>query len=163
MREVWLMRHGSAEGTAPGGDAARRLTPSGQQTARAVARSLAHTGLTPDALWCSPYVRAAETADIVADVLGCAAPVVDDGFTPHGHGRACADKIFQARARRLLVVSHLPIVPAVAAELLGADIRLDVGTASVVHLVVLGAEAARGSCVLAGLYRADALASLSPQ
>jgi phosphohistidine phosphatase len=164
MREVWLMRHGSAEGVARGGDAARRLTPDGEQTSRAVARSLARTGLRPDAMWCSSFVRAEQTARLVAEELGFQGDLhVDEGLTPHGHAPACAEDVFAARARRLLIISHLPLVPALTAELLGADVRVDVGTSAVVHLAVLGAQGARGSCILAGLYRAETLASLSPQ
>ena len=65
-----------------------------------------------------------------------------------------------AHVRRLFVVSHLPLLPMVCAELLGSSLRVDVAPSSVVHLSLVGADRAAGSAVLSGFYAGEALAAL---
>jgi phosphohistidine phosphatase len=161
MRELWLMRHGAAEGAAPGGDAMRRLTDDGERTSRRVARALGRMGVAPDEIWHSPFVRATQTARAVAEELGADTLVEQEAFTPHGYGPDAAERLFSSSARRLLLISHLPLLPATVCELLAADVRLDYSTSSVAHLLVMGGQGARGSCALASFFRSDALAALA--
>ena len=163
MRELWLMRHGTAEATSFGGDEGRALTEEGREGVRRAARSLERLGVRPDAVWHSPYLRAVETAQLVKEVLVLrgASPIRSE-LTPHGAARRAGEMLFEATERRLLVVSHLPVLPEICVELLGAPLRLDVVPASVVHLKVLGGQNAGGSSVLCGFFPGDALAALSP-
>lgn len=161
MRDVWLMRHGHAVADAPGGDAARPLNAEGERAVDAVGRALHAMGVRPDAVWHSPFLRARQTAERVGNALSVRNLVEREGITPHGSARVVAEGIFAANVRRLLVVSHLPLLPEVAAELLGASLRLDVLPASVVHLRLLGGSRARGAAVLSGFYASDALVALA--
>ena len=68
---IWLLRHGAAEDEAPD-DAARRLTPRGEQEASAAAGALAALEVEVDACLSSPKVRALDTARAVAAELGVA-------------------------------------------------------------------------------------------
>src|SRR6516225_7961587 len=71
MRDVFLVRHGEAEAAArSGGDAARALTQPGRDTIAGVGRALAAFGVAVDAVWHSGFVRADETAAIIARALG---------------------------------------------------------------------------------------------
>lgn len=160
MRDVWLMRHGHAVADASGGDAARPLTKEGERVVDDVARALSRMGVRPDVVWHSPFVRARQTAERVGAALAVDNLVSRDGITPLGSGSAVADEVFAASARRMLVVSHLPLLPELCAALLDVPARLDVGPAAVVHLRLLGGARARGAAVLSGFYPADALASL---
>jgi phosphohistidine phosphatase len=67
----YLVRHGAAEGKHPDGDAARHLTAAGREAfarhARAVAPSLSVARIAT-----SPFVRARETADLLAAATGAA-------------------------------------------------------------------------------------------
>jgi phosphohistidine phosphatase len=66
---LYLMRHGIAEDSAPsGGDPERRLTQHGTLRTAMVAKGLKRLGLTFDRIVSSPYVRARQTAEIVARV-----------------------------------------------------------------------------------------------
>lgn len=66
---LYVLRHGIAENTAPGGDdRARRLTAIGRRRTRQVAGGLHELGVEFDLLLTSPLVRAAQTAAIVAGV-----------------------------------------------------------------------------------------------
>lgn len=71
MTDLYLLRHAHAGDalTWDGPDAIRPLTDKGRQQADRLGRFLAERGLRPDAIVTSPRVRAAQTAQIVADIL----------------------------------------------------------------------------------------------
>ncbi len=108
-----LVRHGESEGNVaatraertgaetvgvPWRDADTPLSATGEEQARALGAHLATlpAGEAPEALWCSPYVRARRTAELAVEKAGLALrPVVDerlrdrelgilDGLTSHG-------------------------------------------------------------------------------
>lgn len=151
MREVFLVRHGKAVASAPGGDAARPLTDEGRAGINDVARALKSFGVSPAVVWHSPYTRAAETAEILAAVLGgrCSA---DGAFTPSSSAERAVQQIQQSEARCLVVVSHMPLLPDVCTELVGA--RVDFGTGTVAHVGSLGPH----GTVLLGLWTSEKLA-----
>jgi len=68
----YLVRHAKAEAEAPGGDAARRLTPAGREAFGARLREL-EGELRVTRIFTSPFTRARETADLLAAATG--APV----------------------------------------------------------------------------------------
>ena len=70
--QLHLLRHahaGDPEGW-NGPDAARPLSAKGEQQAERLGRFLAEVGFQPDAIITSPKIRAARTAEIVAEALG---------------------------------------------------------------------------------------------
>ena len=72
-RPFYLVRHAKAEGSAPGGDAARRLTDKGRRHFRALLDEL-EGKLRVTRILTSPLARARETAALLAEATG--APVV---------------------------------------------------------------------------------------
>ena len=152
MREVFLVRHGSAAAHADGGDPARPLTAEGKAGIAAVARALQAFGVAPDAVWHSPYLRAQETAAILHGVVG-GKLVVEPSLTPVASAERAQAAVLGAKERRLVVVSHMPLLPTLLELLVGA--RLDFGTGTVAHVAVLGGEA--GNALL-GLWSAEKLA-----
>ncbi len=94
-RDLWLVRHGESVGNvaASQAEAARAdviqvglrdadvpLTATGEQQAAALGQYLAGLDATvaPQAVWSSPYLRAAQTADIAVRVAGSRVPVLID-------------------------------------------------------------------------------------
>lgn len=84
---LFILRHADAE--EPGrrmSDFGRRLTDKGRSQARRVGRFLRGLGERPEIVLTSPFVRAVETARIVAQEGGLAAPVKETflacGMTP---------------------------------------------------------------------------------
>lgn len=76
---LYLLRHGDAEDEAASGrDFDRRLTPEGIKRMRAEAQGMKALGLTFDIVFTSPLLRARETAEIVAEMLGLPAPIIDE-------------------------------------------------------------------------------------
>ena len=71
--QLHLLRHahaGDPEGWT-GPDAARPLSAKGEQQAERLGRFLADAGFKADSIITSPKIRAAQTAEIVAEALGC--------------------------------------------------------------------------------------------
>jgi phosphohistidine phosphatase SixA len=150
-RDVFLVRHGKAADAGAGGDPARALTQEGREGIAAVGRALAAFGIAPEAIWHSPYVRTTETAGILADALGVRHLLPEPALAPASSGPRAALALTQAPARTLLTVSHMPLLPAIAAELVGA--QLDFGPGTVAHIGLVGAHTA----TLLGLWTADQL------
>lgn len=154
MRELLLVRHGKAEPAAAGGDAARALTRDGRVGIEGVGRGLAALGLRPDAIWHSPFVRAVETAELLAAALSVSSSSMsaEPLIVPEGSVERAARALAGAGPRRLLCVSHMPLLPELVGRFTGA--RTDFGTGTVAHLVLAGSHGA----ALIGLWSADLLA-----
>jgi phosphohistidine phosphatase len=74
---IVLVRHAEAEDRALGKpDPERVLVAAGRRAARTTGRALAALRVEPECVVTSPYPRAHETAEIIADELG--APLADD-------------------------------------------------------------------------------------
>lgn len=160
MRALFLMRHGQAEGSAPGGDPERRLTKEGARGVEAAARAMGRMRLVPDVIWHSPYVRAEETAALVAKELKAGRLSAVEELVPHGAATKVADRLIEEAPTRLLVVSHLPLLPELVAELLGVPLRIDLSTASLVHLTLLSGGRSRAAAFLSGFYPGEPLSRL---
>jgi phosphohistidine phosphatase len=66
-RQLWLLRHAEAEPHGSREDSARRLTERGEQQARAAGAAIARMGISFEAIFYSPKVRAAQTAELAAE------------------------------------------------------------------------------------------------
>lgn len=143
--ELFLMRHGEA-GEAPV-DRERRLTKNGESAVALVASALKAAGADVEVIWHSPYVRAAETAAIVGNVLGVPLEARPE-FTPEASPHRGAQHLLEARhvyPRGLLLVAHLPILPGILNVLAGGQVSFS--TAAVSQLAVMG-----GSAMVLGHY-----------
>ena len=123
MRIVFV-RHATAEDGGPSlPDWDRALTPEGRAEAPLVSNALQALELQPDLVLSSPLVRAYQTAEIIAPVLGCTVMVADE-LQP-GHGTL--DNLQQVLARHtagtVMLVGHEPDLSALAARLCNADER----------------------------------------
>jgi phosphohistidine phosphatase SixA len=130
--ELTLLRHGipidPSEWSAS--DATRPLTPEGRIQTRAVIAvllrqgKLATTGMPGalDAIWCSPYLRTQQTAQIAAEVLRMTSPTAVPEL---GSGsdliRSLSRRLTQAQVpARLMCVGHMPDLGNLIARLSGA-------------------------------------------
>lgn len=125
--EIYLMRHGIAADREPGGaadDAKRPLTLEGKLKLRGIAKGLKRLGVGWDWVISSPLKRAVETADVVVEELGAAAPRdLCEALVP---GDGSAHKVIAFLAQhpersRVLLVGHEPSLSELASELLGAE------------------------------------------
>jgi phosphohistidine phosphatase len=140
---LFVIRHGIAEDAAPGGDdPSRVLTPRGRARVRQVAAGLRALGVRWDALVTSPLPRAAETATILAEVVGGPAPqqlaALATGVGPPEMLRALRPF---ARHARVAIVGHEPGLSGLVALLLTgtpAGLHLDLKKAGAVALELDG-------------------------
>ncbi len=112
MRLYWL-RHGTAEDKQlRQNDADRRLTSEGVQEVQLVAKYLRKLDLELDAVFCSPLVRAVETAETAAKVLGLEKKVrICDGLLPEDGWEALRQSLKEHLPfRNILLVGHQPSI-----------------------------------------------------
>ncbi len=117
--EVVFFRHGIADSTTP--DETRALTEEGKRKTRSAAEGLKTMETQFAQILTSPWTRAVQTAEIVADVLALPAPEV----LPELAGDRSVAELFEALRRRqsgnLLLVGHQPLLGEAVATLLGAS------------------------------------------
>ncbi len=125
MKELLIVRHGPAVNTGEQGvrrDADRMLSEEGREKTRAAALGLKTLGVTPQSIATSPLVRARETAEIFAQVLGGTAPVVEQTLlAPGGSCRRLVKWINTQAHTPLMLVGHMPDVEELTGFLLTAE------------------------------------------
>lgn len=135
---IYVVRHATAEEVAAeGGDEARRLTKKGRKAFARLVRRLAEAGMEVDLVATSPLVRARETADILADELGCRRIEVVDSLAPGSDWQALVGWTVQQDAARVAWVGHAPCVGRLVALSIGdgsAGIRMQKGAVAAVRL-----------------------------
>ncbi|CNJ12397.1 phosphohistidine phosphatase SixA [Yersinia mollaretii] len=118
--QVFIMRHGDAALDAAS-DALRPLTLCGQDESRQIASWLNEQSVDIDQILVSPYLRAEQTLEVVRGVMPLPAEQeVMPELTPGGDA-AFISCYLQALAKEdheaVLVISHLPLVGYLVAEL----------------------------------------------
>jgi phosphohistidine phosphatase len=115
------MRHGQAAEPNPGEpDRSRTLTPQGARDIELVGQWLRRIACVPDALVCSPLVRARQTARLVAEALGISKAREDERLA-HGCAFAELRAIVSAcgAVETVLVVGHQPDMGGLTSALIG--------------------------------------------
>ena len=170
---LYLMRHGRAASRADwtAADAERPLTDEGRARTASAAHGLAALEVAPAAAIASPYVRARETAAIVAAELGMPLEL-EAGLEPGADLAALASVLTaHADAAELLMVGHEPDLSTLVGELIagrrGAQIEMKKGAcacvdlpASAVRKASGAAERLAGAGTLRWLFTASQLARL---
>lgn len=126
--KIFVMRHGEAEVMAKS-DKARHLTEYGKKQSFAQGEWLKNhvksTALSFDRVLVSPYQRALETfeqVDIAFDSALNSKREIWDGITPYGSAELVVDylSVLESEgAESVLLISHLPLVGEIVAELYG--------------------------------------------
>ncbi len=125
---ILLLRHGDAEAEADS-DALRNLSSRGKADVWNVARQLASRQDELQTMLVSPYLRARQTAEQVANVVSINSIKESDKLIPEADSRQALALLEQAAGDSLLVVSHNPLVSRLLSLLVagspGADRYLD--------------------------------------
>lgn len=118
---VILIRHGEASDPDASSDGSRYLTERGREVSRAVAKAIFERGIVPGFIYTSPLVRAVQTAEILAHVIGHRGPVmVHDPLVPGStSARALSVLDDHADGDVVALVTHEPTVRALAGHLSG--------------------------------------------
>jgi len=122
---LYLVRHGIAidrtDPKAPA-EAERPLTAKGVQKTRAAALGFVALKIKPDLLVTSPFVRAAQTAEIFAEALGYSPEKirVSEALKPAADPADFAKELSQGKAREVVCFGHAPHLDLLIAHLAGA-------------------------------------------
>jgi len=123
--EIYILRHGvAAERGTPGykKDSDRPLTKEGEDKMHQIAEAILGMELKFDLILSSPYIRAAQTAQIVANELD-EEVTFTDALIPDGNPLDLIAEINDEKPQRLLLVGHEPDLSRLASVLItgGSD------------------------------------------
>ena len=136
--QLFIMRHGQAD---PSGhiDSQRQLMLSGKVEAKLMSQWLNEQAHFFDEIFVSPFIRAQQTAKIVVE--GMCFPhqeKIIDFITPSGSAKQVHDYIdgvcTEGKAKKILLVSHMPLVSYLVAELTYDHQSPIFQTASIAHI-----------------------------
>jgi phosphohistidine phosphatase len=118
--KIYLVRHAEAVPAGPDRtDAHRHLSARGRSTCRAVGRLLRETGVTFDAVLTSPFPRAVQTAELLAEAVGYLGVIeAHASLTPGAQPEVIAAELL-ARDGAVAAFGHEPSISALAAYLSG--------------------------------------------
>jgi phosphohistidine phosphatase len=135
--QVHLLRHGTAEDIqAGGGDFARKLTPAGREEVRQAIERV-RAAIAPTLILSSPFARAVETAQIVAEVVGYKGNIVQTGAleptaAPHQVWQEIRSRPDEAQ---ILLAGHEPLLSQLTAYLLNCPtLHVDMRKATLVRI-----------------------------
>jgi len=109
-------------------DSQRPLTDKGRKKMRSVAKGLRALGVEFDLLLSSPYVRAAETAEILADVLKVKKEVqFSENLVPSGNPEALIAELNEKHdAGSIALVGHEPFLSSLIGMLVAENPNVDI-------------------------------------
>jgi len=145
--ELYIVRHGIAQ---PRGDesvtndADRELTEKGRTRTRQAAQGLRLMRCRPGLIVTSPLVRAAQTAEIMAEVLRPASPVqVCDFLSPGARTADLVAWLCGLEQQEVMIVGHMPDVAEMASALIADrhDVDIVFKKAAVCHIAFEGEPA----------------------
>jgi len=115
-----LVRHGTAEAAARR-DRERALTLEGRRESRELGERLSREGFAPELVITSPFVRAVQTAELVAAALGPLGPMrVSRALRPDCDAGGVVELLAALDGiERVMLVAHEPILSSTCAALTG--------------------------------------------
>ena len=120
---LYFLRHGLAEERQSwrGRDADRPLTPAGKKKLASLVEALANLDLGIDLILTSPYLRALQTAEIVAEGLEKKVELVQEARLSPGFDAPILEEILRERrdSKAILFVGHEPDFSQVVSALIG--------------------------------------------
>jgi phosphohistidine phosphatase len=125
--DLYILRHGIAEELSESNlarDSQRRLTSEGRKKVHRVAQGMKMLGLKFDLILSSPYLRASETAEIVAKELHLARRLKwSSDLASDGDSKKLIDdlRLHHRLAKRILLVGHEPYLSRLTSLLISGD------------------------------------------
>jgi phosphohistidine phosphatase len=122
---LYIVRHGIAvDRTDPHAppEPERPLTRKGIEKTRAAMLGLRELGVKPDAMFTSPYLRAAQTAEIACEAFGFAREKLrkSDSLKPGSNPADFVKELANVKAKEVMCFGHAPHLDQLIAHLAGA-------------------------------------------
>lgn len=130
--ELFILRHAIAEERSPslpGGDSQRRLTNEGARKMCRIAKGMKALDLKFDLILSSPYLRAKETAEIVAKAYSKTKLLkLTPLLAPDGNPRDLIEELMRVHpgCKRVLLVGHEPYLSSLVSLLLSGSTSLSI-------------------------------------
>jgi phosphohistidine phosphatase len=130
--ELYILRHGNAETAADppvAGDSERRLTVEGVEKMRRAAKGMKALDLSFDLILSSPFRRAKQTAEIVAEVFELGKKLqLTAALAPDGNPKELIDELrkHQRGGKQALLVGHEPYLSRLISLLISGDTRASI-------------------------------------
>jgi phosphohistidine phosphatase len=144
--QIFIMRHGEAKSFIEQGshdDSQRALTREGELEAKIMSSWLQKTKVSPKQVFVSPYVRAQQTCAIATLAMETTITTLDF-ITPSGNAKQVHDFIdgwlseqspeYRQYEQSLLIISHMPLVSYLVAELTQSENVPIFSTAGIAHI-----------------------------
>lgn len=125
--KLYLVRHAIAEDSANyEDDSLRPLTDKGRERMKKIAAALREIGVQPDLIVSSPFVRANQTASVLAQALKYREQIVySDSLAPMGEAGDMIGEINEKYSvDELMLVGHEPSLSSLAGLLLAGDAEI---------------------------------------
>ena len=119
---IWILRHGEAERETRH-DPDRALTERGRHDAKAAGELLAKETSNALVVLASPYKRAQQTAHAALKAMPHHSIITADWLQPDTDPYAVLKELDVLKAHEILLVSHQPLVSALAGVLIDGDYR----------------------------------------
>ncbi|WP_035343231.1 MULTISPECIES: phosphohistidine phosphatase SixA [Dickeya] len=146
--QVLIMRHGDAVPDAAS-DALRPLSHRGEEESRLMAAWLHSQSITIDKVLVSPYMRAQQTLAVVAEQFPLPQSECVPELTPGGDAGQVRDYLYALEQQGLhgvLLISHLPLVGYLVAELCPGETAPMFATSAVANIQFDGQAGAGEYC-----------------
>lgn len=148
--QLFIMRHGEANNFVEQGsrdDSQRALTAQGELEAKTMANWLHKMQVSPSQVFVSPYVRAQKTCAITTSMMTTAIATLDF-ITPSGDAKQvhdfidgwCSEQVtvnktsVEMEQKSLLIISHMPLVSYLVAQLTQSEHAPIFATAGIAHI-----------------------------
>lgn len=153
MRTIQLcfFRHGIAvekDDPSVTTDADRPLTDDGARKTRAAAEGLKALDAGYEKIFTSPWLRAKQTAAIVAEVLALPAPEELSQLAGDQTAADLVEALAHHRSRRMVLVGHQPLLGETVVHLLGGKFFLDLKKSGACSIEVEGLPARKSATLL---------------
>ena len=139
--QIHLLRHGIADDVIPGqSDADRALTSEGVKKLREILKRARTAGVAPTLIVTSPYVRARQTAELAAEILGYSEELSTSvKLIPMASPVETWSEVRTLRQEpSILLVGHEPHMGSFTGYLLGApELRVDFKKGAMVRIDVM--------------------------
>lgn len=124
--KLYVMRHGYAgkPESDPAAERDRPLLAEGRATVLAIAKEMSNQDEIPNVIFCSPFARTVQTADIVGKALGIQVNVIGDLAPMRPLEETVATLVGYDKLKRVLLVGHVDNTTPSMNEL-GGDTKWD--------------------------------------
>lgn len=121
MMELFILRHGHAQDYAPR-DRDRQLSERGREELHGVLQECQEALQNLQYIFVSPYVRAQQTAEVVAEYLVDVPRETLDNLSPNSDPLKLINELAAKDLQAMLLVSHQPLVGELVNRLCGVEV-----------------------------------------